>query len=817
MADYSNDVEKALPPRKGKSKRKVDPGGRGIHLRRGEDPDWKTWGDVLLFQTKDGERSVTPRGQMDEDRWNALVDRAKEDPDFAAQYADGEVVQTGPKSSLGGDGRVERDDAARVTPGEPTIGKQPPPTKLEPLTPFDASQPRTKREEAVAAAKAMPQGPAREYTMQALAKAGALPEAKVSVPAEDPETRKSEPAPQAAAELKPAPPQAESTYVDEASAGAFPDSGGGGNSPLGMMHDLVMRAAPQPQAQQLPTMDLTEPQQLPEMDLTAPAPPQQLPTMDLTQDGYLSPPPPVGGAGPNGPPNPVGPPSQLTAGQALPMQQNMSAGKALVDTAANTERAMQQGLIPRPGGGKLGGPGEQGSPRGASLSVAGGGGFRKPELQYPEVDTSAVDALRSEANKLNETTDGLLRDEASRQVQLKADLTAQQAEVDKLNAAQSEGFERNYQEMERYQSAAQQTLAEMQARSAQAIDTNRFFRNMDIAKKVSTILAGALYGFLGKGLEWQSHLDGLVEQDIRSQESDRDAAMKGLDAKARGFFDARDFAMKMGARKDEAFAIQKAAHYKAMDMFLANAEREAKSAEVRQRAAEMRFDIGQKIAEAQQRGADMVQRRVDKMNDDAKWTAAQEATDRRFRMQLALKQQATAAKGKSGKLPPKMADRLFAIEDARKAIAQMKRYLSKGVLQTLGDESVKHGPEMLQNAQESLGLTTAPSRRVALASLARRVIAGVEGRQNALTMADDAALKEFGLDVGLASTKTDAILNGWLEKATHSRESLRKTAAESGYGDIGPDDYKSGGGDPAFEASDSEGAGDQGPDDEDSE
>jgi hypothetical protein len=437
-----------------------------------------------------------------------------------------------------------------------------------------------------------------------------------------------------------------------------------------------------------------------------------------------------------------------------------------------------------------------------SASVSGGGGFQKPRLQYPQVDRSAEDALRDEAARLNETTDNLLRDEADRQVALKTDLASKQADIDRLNAAQAEGFERNYQEMERYQSAAQQTLAEMQARSTQSIDTGRYFRNAGIAKQVMSVLAGALYGFLGKGLEWQAHLDGLVEQDIRAQESDRDAALKGLDAKAKGYFNARDFAMSMGARKDEAYAIQKAAVYKAMDMYLANAERETKNADVKMRAAQMRFDIGNKIVDAQQRGAELVQRRVDQMNSDALKVAALEMQDRHFRAQVALKQQALAAKGKSGRpLPSRLAQRFIQVQDADKTIDQMKKLLSKGVPQTLGDESVKHGPGMLQNAQEAVGLTDAPSRRVLLASMARSLIAGVEARPGALTLSDDAALKEFGLDVGLASAKTDAILEGWRERAKAAERIIREVSAGSGYTvpEGGEDE-----GDDAFEPSEGE-------------
>lgn len=831
MADFSDQVEKALPPRRGKSKRRVDPGGRGIHLRRGEEPDWKTWGEALLFQTKDGERAVTPRGSMSQDRWDALVERSKDDPDFAVRYEGGEPVETGPKYSLDQDNRPVREDAARVTPGEPLIGNskargkvelgepiiggRAKPAAPEALKKLDRTAPPVGREEILAAAKAMPAGPERDAEMQRLAKLGIVSEAQKMTPEEvadaempvakiisGPSPSPISPEEEIAAANAPA--ARAPNYVDEAGAGGFParENYGGSTSPLGILQEEVMRAMPpQGAAQTLPTMDLTDPaaQELPVMDLTGP---QELPVMDLTEEPPAAamapgaPPLPIGGAGPNGKPSPEGQyPTQLAASQALPSMAAMSNGKALVDEVAGMSLADAMNGGP---GATSPGAGAPPAPGGASASYAGGGGFRAPGLQYPEVDPNAeADALRAEAKKLQETTDAEMKGEADRQVALKADLLAKQADIDKLNAAQMEGFERNFQEMERYNSAYQQTMAEMQARSSQAIDTNRYFRNMDIAKRVTSVLAGALYGFLGKGLEWQQHLDSMVEQDIKAQESDRASAVRGLEAKAKGFFDAGEFAMKMGARRDEVYGIRKAALYKAMDMFLANAERETKNMEVRQRAAQMRFDIGAKIADAEQRGRDLVQRRVDQMNADAKWTAAEEAKDRRFRAEMAVKQQALAAKGaKGGKLSPRLAQRLIQLNTAKSDLDQMEALLSKGALQTLGDESVKHNPEFVQNAQEALGLTTAPSRRVALASLARSVIAGVEARPGALTLSDDAALTRFGLDVGLASTKTRAILNHWREKAKNSRAAFRQSVLESEHVDIGPDDE---GADDAFE------------------
>ena len=70
----------------------------------------------------------------------------------------------------------------------------------------------------------------------------------------------------------------------------------------------------------------------------------------------------------------------------------------------------------------------------------------------------------------------------------------------------------------------EQSLQNLQAQvldlSKQSIDPNRFWNNKSDGQKAAAVIAGALFGFTGQGMQWLQRLDSLVEQDIQAQASD---------------------------------------------------------------------------------------------------------------------------------------------------------------------------------------------------------------------------------------------------------------------------------------------------------
>lgn len=77
-------------------------------------------------------------------------------------------------------------------------------------------------------------------------------------------------------------------------------------------------------------------------------------------------------------------------------------------------------------------------------------------------------------------------------------------------------------------------LAKAERAAATEIDPARYWNNKSLGSKALGLVAGALFGFAGKGMEYLKQLDELVAQDMRAQEGDRDSKVKGLMAQADG-------------------------------------------------------------------------------------------------------------------------------------------------------------------------------------------------------------------------------------------------------------------------------------------
>jgi hypothetical protein len=135
------------------------------------------------------------------------------------------------------------------------------------------------------------------------------------------------------------------------------------------------------------------------------------------------------------------------------------------------------------------------------------------------------------------------------------------------NAREIEGFRNEaVAKSEQLMAARTATLEEASRRASQGLDPDRFWNSRDTGQKVAAVVAGALFGFNNQGMQWLQRLDTLVQNDVRMQESDRESAVAGLKAKAAGYFDAAEHALKMGSYKGETLSIAAATRWKAIEI-----------------------------------------------------------------------------------------------------------------------------------------------------------------------------------------------------------------------------------------------------------
>lgn len=125
-------------------------------------------------------------------------------------------------------------------------------------------------------------------------------------------------------------------------------------------------------------------------------------------------------------------------------------------------------------------------------------------------------------------------------------------------------------EATRYQTAKTAAMEAAQKAAQTPTDPNRYWNNKDDGQKAAAIIAGALFGFTGQGMQWLQRIDGLIENDQRLQVADRAAKVQGLEAKARGMGEAADFAMKAGASEAEAHVLARQMKWEGLQSYLAD-------------------------------------------------------------------------------------------------------------------------------------------------------------------------------------------------------------------------------------------------------
>lgn len=222
-----------------------------------------------------------------------------------------------------------------------------------------------------------------------------------------------------------------------------------------------------------------------------------------------------------------------------------------------------------------------------------------------------------------------------------------------------------------------EALAQLQAQVLDAgklkVDPNHYWASKDGGQKVMAVLAGAAFGFAGKGMEYLQRLDSLVEQDVRAQQANIETRRGSL-AQAVGIqnnimANARNQGLDAIAAKDAAYAM----HWQAMEQQLANL-REGSAPQMQARFDEMAAALSAKSAQANQ----ALRASMEKAAMDKALTAAQIAHMRSQDYSARVAAMTTAQKGRDKKpISPESASKLAQFQQAVEMTAQLAELTAK--------------------------------------------------------------------------------------------------------------------------------------------
>lgn len=272
----------------------------------------------------------------------------------------------------------------------------------------------------------------------------------------------------------------------------------------------------------------------------------------------------------------------------------------------------------------------------ASMGVKIPGGFKPAQAdpQYQKNLDESIAAAKKRADDLadlqgaNELVqDAIVRESGKRRLEAEAQMNqeaalAAQAKLNAVNEAQ------------RYNGARQAALDAAQKAAQTPTDPNRYWNNKEFGQKAAAVIAGALYGFTGQGMQWLQRIDGLIENDQRLQVADRAAKVQGLESQARGFGEAADFAMKAGASEAEAHIIARQMKLESLNSYLQQMTARSQNMQQKMMGQQMLVAMGEKMAaldmQAQQLNAQQVAEKNTNLFRNAQ--LGQEAASMRLKM-----------------------------------------------------------------------------------------------------------------------------------------------------------------------------------------
>ncbi len=371
-----------------------------------------------------------------------------------------------------------------------------------------------------------------------------------------------------------------------------------------------------------------------------------------------------------------------------------------------------------------------------SLSAQMPGGFspvgvdRNAMAQYK----ADADAARAVATQAQETIklQGENQTEALRQAtefQMKA-----QEEASNLARLASEAKQTSINEARRYQAAQMSVMEQARRAAAEPTDPNRYWNNKSAGQQAAAVIAGALFGFTGQGMQWLNRIDTLVEQDMNAQRADRASKVAGLERQGAALGQAGQQALQLGATEAEAHLIERQARLEGLKSYLDLTGMKLQNAQQQMQAQQMSAALGQHIAGLSAQGVGLAQQQADSINQ-ARYQNAQ----------LQQQKYAMAMKSLQGgddgleKRTPGLIEREAAARAAWDALPDLEKAIGSGKLgDALLDEMAKHIPG-----------TDSANRDQQAKLIGRIIFAGID--KSVVNAADQEFLNKLQSGVGLRS------------------------------------------------------------------
>lgn len=274
---------------------------------------------------------------------------------------------------------------------------------------------------------------------------------------------------------------------------------------------------------------------------------------------------------------------------------------------------------------------------------AGGGASVSGEMKMPGFGYKPMTVddrpMKDAAASFDETARGVLREQnalADENRAMAASIVQKNSEAmaasDELTKQQIIRQQTAKLEQDRMMAAYQSKMDEQERVSAQGIDPGRYWNSKSAGQKAAAVVAGALFGFTGQGMQWLQRLDGLVAEDNRLQESDLNRKIAGLDRSAKGLLTQVDYLDKNASRDVTMLEMAKAQKYKEAEMYLRNFALTTQSMEMKQNALGMAQVLAGKQFEIQQSLSQIAQRNAAEINQARAHNAAQAAEMYRFKL-----------------------------------------------------------------------------------------------------------------------------------------------------------------------------------------
>jgi len=285
--------------------------------------------------------------------------------------------------------------------------------------------------------------------------------------------------------------------------------------------------------------------------------------------------------------------------------------------------------------------------------------------------------------------DGAVREASKRQmvVEEEAAKLASLASQAKLNAVQ---------EARRIQGAQAAVVEEARRAAAEPTDPNRYWNNKNEGQKAAAVIAGALFGFTGQGMQWLQRIDGLIESDMNAQRADRASKVQGLNAEASYLGQAAQQAMANGATVAEAHLLERQAKYEGLKSYLDIMSMKMTNMDQKARAAQMSAELGMKAAALGEQAYALADQAASRKTEWNYKNAALAQDAAKTRATLAMKEMGGKGKGKA--VSPQLAAR---VANTKQLIATLKSMKSLAANKGFLDRMWRAGKETLTDEENA--------------------------------------------------------------------------------------------------------------------